>query len=415
MNCEIISIGTELLLGQIVNSNAAYLSEQLSDLGIDVFYHTVVGDNGKRLKETVEMALRRSDLIITTGGLGPTMDDLTKETIAAAIDRKMILYPEAEQHIKSFFLRIGKTMTDNNLKQAMFPEGARLFTNRYGTAPGMAVFDHDKLIITLPGPPSELKKMFTNEVIPFLVDYLQLERQTIKSKLLRLYGIGESAIEEEIKDILDEQTNPTIALLAKQSEINIRITAKSKDEETAKALIEQREKLILNRIGKYVFGIDNQDMEDRVAEELMNKSLTIALAESCTGGLISHRLTNVPGSSAYLERSIVCYSNRSKIELLNVDEELISKYGSVSSQVAIAMAEGIRAISGVDLGVGVTGIAGPDGGTTEKPVGLVYFALATREGIRCEKHLYSGGRKGIKQRASQTALDLIRRYLLNIE
>lgn len=414
LDCEIVSIGTELLLGQIINLNAVYLSEQLSDLGINVFYHTVVGDNRERIKTVLQLALERSNLVITTGGLGPTMDDLTKDIIAEVIGKKMVLYPEAVQYIKEFFKRIEKKMTTNNIKQAMFPEGARLFRNYSGTAPGMVISKGDKIIITLPGPPAELKKMFSNEILPFLADYLQLERQTIKSRVLRLYGIGESALEEEIEDILKNQSNPTIALLAKQSEINIRITAKAKTEESAQKLIKQTEEQIIARVGEYIFGKDETDLEDTVAKLLVNKKLTIALAESCTGGLISHRLTNVSGSSAYLDSSVICYSNTAKSKLLKVNKKLIEQYGAVSSEVAIAMAEGVREIVGADIGVAVTGLAGPGGGAKEKPVGLVYIALADNNKTVWEKHYHNGSRKGIKQRASQTALDLIRKYLQNI-
>ncbi|HHV71133.1 MAG TPA: CinA family nicotinamide mononucleotide deamidase-related protein, partial [Clostridia bacterium] len=297
----------------------------------------------------------------------------------------------------------------------MFPEGSHLFHNQNGTAPGMVLDLQGKLIITLPGPPSELKKMFVSEVIPYLINYYNIQKRIIKSKVLRVYGIGESAIEEEIKSILENQTNPTIALLAKQSEINIRITAKASDENIAQEMIEEIESKIMNKIGRYVFSTDDKDMEDIIAELLKKNKMTIALAESCTGGLISDRLTNIPGSSEYFDRSVVCYSNKAKVELLNIDEQLINMYGAVSPEVAIAMAEGIRKISNTNLGLAVTGIAGPDGGTAEKPVGLVYIALATQNGAIYEKHMLAGGRKGIKYRASQTALDFLRKYLLNLK
>lgn len=410
MKTEIIAVGTELLLGQISNTNARFLSEKLAEKGIDVYWHTVVGDNSARVAEAFSMALSRADLIIFSGGLGPTMDDLTKETVAYVLGLALQKDEAWEKELKDIFARLGRTMTDNNYKQALIPGGSRLLVNEHGTAPGIWLEHVGKIVVLLPGPPRELIPMFTDRVLP----QLPVKNGVILSRVLKITGMGESTMEELVADLIASQTNPTIAPLAKYAEVHLRLTAKADARELAVKLLDETEAKLLARLGEAVFARDEETMGDAVAGLLFKRNLTIAVAESCTGGLLAHMLTNVSGSSAYFLQGQVVYSNRSKTELLGVQPELIKDYGAVSEEVARAMAENLRRRSSSDLAVAITGVAGPTGGTAEKPVGLVFMAMATADGISCRKFNFFGNRETIKERAAMAALNMLRLYLLDI-
>lgn len=411
MDAEIIAVGSELLLGQIANTNAQYISQRLSSVGVNVYYHTVVGDNRKRLLEALEIACKRADIIITTGGLGPTMDDLTKETIAEFLGLELVLHQPSAQAIREFFARRGRTMTENNLKQAMFPREAIILPNDVGTAPGAIIEKDGRTFIMLPGPPYEMQPMFENHVIPYLA---QKGNEKIFSRVLRIYGIGESAVEEMIKDLLENQTNPTIAPLAAYGEVTLRLTVKYHRSQDPLELMKPVEDEIRRRLGQAVYGVDDDRLETVVARLLKEKGLTLAVAESCTGGLISNLLTDVPGISENLLETCVTYSNQAKINRLGVKPETLEAYGAVSPQTAQEMAEGILKTSGADIGLAVTGIAGPGGGSPEKPVGLVYIAIAMGGDVEVKRFHNQGDRKRIKFSTANTALDLLRRKLLEL-
>ena len=414
MIVEIVSTGTELLLGQIVNTNAPYLARKLNELGFDAVYQTTVGDNRRRMASVFSIALDRADIVITSGGLGPTQGDITKEVSAELLGRDLNLHEPSVEHIQAFFKRRHLTMTNNNLRQAMMPTGAIVVTNHRGTAPGVIIEHDKKTIIHLPGPPAELEHMFENSILPYLTNRFG-GQGIIVSKVLRTFGIGESILEERIRHFILAQKNPTIALLARSGEIHVRLTAKADSEDTARALIAELEASLRGHIEEYIFGMDEQSLEQVVGEELHRRGLTVALAESCTGGGATAKLTDVPGSSAYLIGSIVCYDNRIKTEFVGVTPTLLQEHGAVSQQTAAAMAQGIRDRFATDIGVGITGIAGPGGGSAEKPVGLVYLAIAGPQGVIVEEEHFSGQRSAIKTRTVNSSLDLLRRYLQKIK
>lgn len=411
MIVEIVSTGTELLLGQIVNTNAQYLARHLNTLGFDVLYQTVVGDNRERMEQVIKNALDRADLVITSGGLGPTQGDITKEVTAKVFERSIIIHEPSLDRIKAYFIKRKADMPPNNIRQAMLPEGAVAIANENGTAPGVILEHNNKIIINLPGPPHELEAMFSRSVIPYLQSKFGIQGIII-SRTLHTVDIGESSLEEKIADLVKSQTNPTIALLARKGEVQIRLTAKSETENDALKLISKIENVICERVGEYIFGIDDQTMESVVSHLLIEKNLSIALAESCTGGLVTSRITDVPGSSRYLIGSVICYNNRVKTREIGVPEEIIVDYGAVSKETAKAMAIGIRTKFMTDIGVGITGIAGPGGATDKKPTGLVFIAIDGNHGSKCFRYNFSGERTDIKYRASQMALDIIRRYAL---
>ena len=413
MRAEIISVGTELLLGQIVDTNAAYLSQVLSSLGIDIYYRSTVGDNAARLADTLKTALSRSDVVITIGGLGPTEDDLTKETIADALGDEMVADPVSEAKIRDFFERRGLPIAESNLKQALSPKHGQVVPNDVGTAPG-ALFEKDgKIVIALPGPPGEMIPMVDRYVTPILSERAASTsgRSVIKSRVLRVCGIGESAAEIKVKDLL-ASSNPSLAPYAKGGEVHFRVTAKSADEDEAERLIAGLESKVRERLGEFIYGIDEETLETVVVRMLVERGLTLALAESCTGGLVANRITNVPGSSETLMAAIVAYANEAKTKFLGVPEETLRAHGAVSSETAQAMAEGAARNVGTDIALGITGIAGPGGGSDEKPVGLVYIAMRTPSGVEVTRNMYGGSREDIKMRASQTALNMLRVYLM---
>ena len=409
MNAEILAVGTELLMGQIANTNAQYISNRLPEVGIGVYYHSVVGDNPKRLKECLSLALNRSDVVVMTGGLGPTQDDLTKETVAEAFGKKMVLHEESLNKIKAFFEKLQRPMADNNIKQAYLPEDSIIIVNNNGTAPGCIIESDGKVVIMLPGPPSEMKPMFEDTVIPY---FKAKSEYRIVSKFMRIFGIGESSMEKQIIDLIEKQTNPTIAPYAKEGEVTLRITAKCANGENADEIMAPVINEIKDRLGIAIYSLEDKNLEEVVGELLINRNITLSLAESCTGGLVSSKLTNIPGISQVFNRAIVSYSNQSKIENLGVKPETLDTYGAVSRETAIEMAKGVKELSKTDLGLSITGVAGPGGGTEEKPVGLVYVALATNEGVECKELNLWGKRERIRNITSLHAFDIIRQYLM---
>ena len=373
MKTAILTVGTEILFGQIVNTNAAFLSRELNNLGYDVMYHYSVGDNPGRLAELIEFAFRDCDMIITTGGLGPTQDDLTKEVIAQAMGDRLVVSPEALSALKDRYERSGRPMTENNLKQANMPESAQILPNDQGTAPGFWLEKKGKIIVSMPGPPREMTNMFEKEVKPRLISR---QDSVIYYKILRTFGLGESKMETVLLPLIDGQTDPTIATYAKEGECSLRIASKRPTKEEAEAAVEDMTARVMDIIGEYVYSTDNEELADVVANMLLDKNITISCAESCTGGLFAGTLINTDGISKVFDRGIVTYSNEAKIKELGVKAETLDTFGAVSPETAAEMAEGIRAKTGTDIAVSVTGIAGPGGGSADKPVGLVYIGIA---------------------------------------
>ena len=373
MKTAILTVGTEILFGQIVNTNAVFLSRELNNLGYDVMYHYSVGDNPGRLAELIEFAFRDCDMIITTGGLGPTQDDLTKEVIAQAMGDRLVVSPEALSALKDRYERSGRPMTENNLKQANMPESAQILPNDQGTAPGFWLEKKGKIIVSMPGPPREMTNMFEKEVKPRLISR---QDSVIYYKILRTFGLGESKMETVLLPLIDGQTDPTIATYAKEGECSLRIASKRPTKEEAEAAVEDMTARVLDIIGEYVYSTDNEELADVVANMLLDKNITISCAESCTGGLFAGTLINTDGISKVFDRGIVTYSNEAKIKELGVKAETLDTFGAVSPETAAEMAEGIRAKTGTNMAVSVTGIAGPGGGSADKPVGLVYIGIA---------------------------------------
>lgn len=384
MTAEIFCIGTEVLIGDIANTNAAYIAKKLSEAGINVYYHTVCGDNKARMSECLDIALSRSDLVITTGGLGPTYDDITKEIIAEKLGVGLELNDEVLARLEEYFAKTGRTMTENNKKQAYIPDGADIFENSFGTADGIAIKKDDKTVIMLPGPPREMKPMLDNQVLP----YLSINSDHILvSSNVNIFGIGESAVENVLCDLMKNSSNPTVAPYVDKGEVRLRVTASAKDTDSAKALILPVTEHVKSVLGEYIYGIDEPSIESVLVKKLREKGKTISFAESCTGGFISKRLTDVPGASEVFGFGFCTYANEAKMNLLGVKKETLETHGAVSSETAEEMAKGALRVSGADIAVSVTGIAGPGGGTNEKPVGLVYVGLATKNGVYHKKLL----------------------------
>lgn len=409
MIAEVLAVGTELLMGQIANTNAQYISSRLPEAGIGVYYHGVVGDNPQRLRNCLDIALHRSDIIIMTGGLGPTQDDLTKETVAQAFGRKLALHQESLNKLKAFFERVNRPMTENNIKQAYFPENSTIIPNNNGTAPGCLIESEGKVLIMLPGPPSEMKPMFEEFVMPYFKEKLDYK---IVSRFLRIFGIGESAMETQLIDMIESQTNPTIAPYAKEGEVTLRITARCAKDASGDELIEPVIEEIKRRLGDAVYSTHDENLDEVAAKLLMKKNITIALAESCTGGLIAGRFTDIPGISSILNRGFVTYSNQAKMENLGVKLETLQSFGAVSRETAEEMAVGARRVSRTHIAVSVTGIAGPGGGTEEKPVGTVFIALADRNGVQSKKLQLWGNRSRIRNLTALHVFDMIRKWAL---
>ena len=411
---ELIAVGTELLLGNIANTDAQMISQGLSGIGINVFYHTVVGDNPERLRAAVEIAKRRADILITTGGLGPTCDDLTKNVLAAAFGKKLVFDEASAQRIRAYFqkLHARRPMTENNLQQAMLPEGCTVLSNDWGTAPGCAFEAEGVRVVMLPGPPRECREMFTHRALPYLQN---LADGTILSRSLRIFGMGESAVESLLRDRMNAMTNPTLAPYAKEGECELRITAKAADEEAARALIAPVEERLRARFGPLIYGADVPSLEAAVFQLLKEKGLTLGCAESCTGGLIAKRMTDLSGVSAVFRGGVVSYATEVKHTVLGVDQALLDEFGAVSEPVARAMAEGARRVLGCDLAVASTGVAGPDPDERGNPVGLVYLALAAPDGTWVRKIQQGLGRERVRHVSASHAFDLTRRYLSGLE
>ena len=412
---EILSVGTELLLGSIVNSDAQALSRELSGLGLNVLYHSVVGDNPGRLRTAVELARSRADVLITTGGLGPTCDDLTKQTLSECFGRKLVFHPECAESIRCFFARQGREMTDNNLQQAYLPEGCFMLDNAWGTAPGCAFEEGGTYVVMLPGPPSECLPMFRERALPWLA---RLSEGQIRSRTLRVFGLGESAVETLLRERMNELTNPTLAPYAKEGEVELRITAKADTPEAADALIAPVEEEVRGILGDLVYGADVSGLEQVVLDGLKARGLTLGTAESCTGGLIAKRITDIPGSAAAFKGGAVCYHCEVKAAVLGVSQALLDEKGAVCAEVAKEMAEGARKALGCDIAVSVTGVAGPDPDERGNPVGLVYTALAAPDGVWVKKlNLTSlaARRDRTRNLAANHALDMARRWLAGVD
>ena len=408
---ELIAVGTELLLGNIANTDAQMLSKGLSALGINVYYHTVVGDNPQRLRTAVELAKSRADILITTGGLGPTCDDLTKNVLAEAFGKQLVFHEPSARRIRSYFQRLGREMTGNNLQQAMLPEGCTVLDNDWGTAPGVA-FEADGIhVVMLPGPPRECRAMFEHRAVPYLK---RLSEGYILSRTLRIFGIGESALESRLRDAMNAMGNPTLAPYAKEGEVELRITAKAADETAARALIAPVEDELRADLGSLVYGADVTSLEEVVLPLLKERSLTLGTAESCTGGLIAKRLTDLPGASAVFRGGVVSYTNEVKRRVLGVSQEMLDQFGAVSPEVARAMAEGALRVLGCGIAVAATGVAGPDPDDRGNPVGLVYVSLAASDGVWVRTLKLGSGRERVRTAASSYALDMVRRYLTGL-
>ncbi len=410
LTAEIIAIGSELLTPDRTDTNSLWLTERLNSIGIEVKLKTIVGDDDARLEEAIRDALRRSSIVITTGGLGPTEDDITRKIAARAMSRRLILNEKVLEEIRTRFLQFGRTMPEINSRQAMVIEGAEVLPNPQGSAPGMYIEHESRSVILLPGPPRELKPMFENFVQPKLVARAGDVR--VVRRILRVAGMGESAVDERIAPIYTQYKNPQTTILFNRSEIEIHLTAQAKTEREAELLLDGLAGQIEERLGHSIFAFRGETMEEVVGLRLAVSGFTLAVAESCTGGIISQRLTEVPGSSVYFMEGVVAYSNEAKVRTLGVDPWLIEKHGAVSAEVAEAMAEGVRRRAGTDFGLSVTGIAGPSGGSEEKPVGLVYIALADDAHTEHRKLQIPGDRHLIRWRSSQAALELLRRRLI---
>lgn len=410
MIAEIISIGTELLLGHIVNTNAAYLSGKLAELGIDLYYQTTVGDNPQRLVQTIRKALVRSDIVILTGGLGPTVDDITMEAIATLTSRPLTLNKAVLKDIDRYFKSRGFKTPHGNDRQARVPEGAKCLHNKFGTAPALIVEHLGKVIVCLPGPPREMVPLFKDGVMQYLKKRCG-RSSVIRTRTIKIIGLPESRVNTMTKDLLRLPPPTTVGIYAKLREVHLVIMAKAASERAALQSIAKIEKKISARLKGYIFGYDDQMLEEVVGKLLAKKKLTISAAESCTGGLLSNRLTDVSGSSGYFKAGIVTYSNESKESLLGVSAASLKRHGAVSGQVALEMARGVKHYACTDIGIGITGIAGPTGGTRRKPVGLVYIAFVTDSKRIVKKFRFTGPRQDIKWQSSQLALDLMRRNI----
>jgi nicotinamide-nucleotide amidase len=416
MRAEIITIGDELLYGQMEDSNSPFVAEKLTGLGLNVIFKTSVGDNITRITEALETARSRVDVIIATGGLGPTSDDLTKKAIVKTFKRNLVFHPEILKNIEESFQKRGIPMPGVNQNQALIPQGAKAMSNQWGVAPGISIEDEKILFFALPGVPVEMKWMLENEILPILKSKMAAgnmgAEHFILHRKLRTTGISESALFEKIEKLIDPKEELKIAFLPSYWGVDIRLTMESEEQAQAQAKIDIYEDKIREILGSFVYGTEEQTLEEVLGKLLAERKKTIAVAESCTGGLIGARITNVSGSSQYFERGVITYSNAAKSELLKIPGEVIEKHGAVSDVVAVLMAEGVRKLAGTDLGLSATGIAGPAGGTPQKPVGLVYIGFAHENDSYAERFIFGQDRRSNRQRATQAALNLVRLFLI---
>lgn len=414
MNCEVLCIGTELLHGDIINSNAAYISKNLAKIGIDVHYHSVVGDNPKRMKDAFNLAFSRADIVICTGGLGPTKDDITKEILAEYFNLPMEFDEKSLEHLKMMYNRFRKNMPENNLRQTYFPKGSKILTNNNGTANACIVNDisdgKKKIGVLLPGPPKEMMPLMDEEVIPYLSKF---SKEIVVGYKVAVMSVGESMAETMIMDLIENQTNPTIAPYAGDGKVVFRVTAKAENKEKADALIKPVIDELLKRFGENAFVLETDRVEDIVCKKLVENKLTISTAESCTGGLLASKLVSYPGISSVFKEGFITYSNEAKIKILGVKKETIDEYTEVSEEVVKEMAEGACRASRADIGVATTGIAGPSGGTADKPVGLVYTCVYYKGKHNVIKSSYNGTRDTVRERAAINALELVRKTIMS--
>ena len=410
MTVEIIAVGTEILLGNIVNTNAAYLAEKCAGLGLSCYHQDVVGDNEERLMETIRLALTRADIILLSGGLGPTQDDLTKEAAAKVMGKELYLHEPSREAIRQFFAERNPEITENNWKQAMVPEGAVVVENPGGTAPGIIIAENGKHVVLMPGPPGELIPMFEKSIMPYLAG---LTSGVIYSQTVKICGVGESKAESMVEDLVSAQNNPTIATYAKTGEVHLRVTATAPDEKEAKKLVKPMVKELKGRFGNHVYTTDSEvTLEKAVVDLLAANKLTACTVESCTGGMLSARLINVPGVSEVFKSGYVTYSNKSKRKLLGIKKNNLMKHGAVSEQIAREMAKTAAVLARTDVSVSTTGIAGPDGGTPEKPVGLVYIACNVCGRTTVKECRFHGSREKIRESTVSAALSLMRECIL---
>lgn len=409
MKAELIFTGSELTQGRIMNSHAQYLGRWLSELNFEVALHITVGDHFERLEQVVRQALERSDLILITGGLGPTTDDLTKDTVAHVLGLPMILDEKSLDGIRNFFNQRGMTMPESNIRQAYIPQGATILPNNRGTAPGVLIEKGNKIIALLPGPPHELTAMFEGTLVPILSQKAGSGTVT-RFKVIKVTGISESAVQDLIKD-LGGQGNPGITYLASPGQVQVRITAQATNTDQAEKMVEELSEKVSCRFKDYIFSYGDENVESIVGKQLLDKGMSISVAESCTSGLIAARLTDVPGSSAYFIGGVAAYSNEVKKAILGVAPEVIDLHGAVSKETAVAMAEGVRNLIHTSLGLAVTGIAGPDGDTPTKPIGLVYIALASAGGTSYRKFHFPGNRLAVRMGTVNAALNMVRSFL----
>lgn len=410
MTVEIIAVGTEILLGNIVNTNAAYLAEKCAGLGLSCYHQDVVGDNEERLSETIRLALTRADIILLSGGLGPTQDDLTKEAAAKVMGKELYLHEPSKEAIRQFFAERNMEITENNWKQAMVPEGCIVVENPGGTAPGIIMAENGKHVVLMPGPPGELIPMFERSIMPYLAG---LTTGVLYSQTVKICGVGESKAESMVEDLVNAQDNPTIATYAKTGEVHLRVTATAPDEKEAKKLVKPMVKELKGRFGNHVYTTDSEvTLEKAVVDLLVANKLTACTVESCTGGMLSARLINVPGVSEVFKSGYVTYSNKSKRKLLGIKKNILMKHGAVSEQIAREMAKTAATLARTDVSVSTTGIAGPDGGTPEKPVGLVYIGCNVCGRVTVKECHFHGTREKIRESTVSAALSLMRECIL---
>ena len=412
MKAELITIGDELLYGHTVDTNAAFIGEKIAEAGIELVYHTTVGDEPGSMLNAFALAMNRSDVVLTTGGLGPTHDDITKKVICKYFKRQLVFHEEILTELEKRYQTMGIKMPPINQNQALLPQGASFLRNRIGSALGIVMEEHRKVFISMPGVPSEMEIMVTEELLPFLAK--KAGNQVIIHRRLRTFGLMESAIFEKVKNLVEEKSIVSIAFLPGYHGVDIRLTAKSGNEVETHRIIDDMEKRFLEKIGDYVYGFDSDELPGMIGKLLTERKMTIAVAESCTGGLLGKMITDIPGSSAYFLGGVIAYGNEIKMKLLSVPSETLEKYGAVSEETATSMAEGVRKLTGADIGVSITGIAGPDGGTAEKPVGLVYVGISAKGKSEVKEFKYGLSRDRTRNRTAYSALDMVRRFLQNL-
>ena len=407
ISCTVICIGNEILLGHINNTNAQYISQYLTNIGIKTSLHVSIPDDHQTISSSIRKSLLDSDIVVLTGGLGPTVDDITLECISMALNKKLIFNKKVAEHIRSHFKKRKLKMPKNNLRQALIPEGAKYILNNIGSAPGLIICVGKKVLIALPGVPFEMQDMIEKSVTPYLKKHF-LPDLIIKSHVIKITGLAESVVNEKIEDILKIGGNVQMGIYPHPEEISVKITVTDKSANKVNSTINKIEKNIKSRLGYYIFGYDNEKLEQVIGKLLLKKKKTLSIAESCTGGLLADRITDIPGSTKYFQIGVVAYSNESKNKVLNIPIETIKEHGAVSRQVASLMAKNVRLLGRSDIGIGISGIAGPTGGTKKKPVGLVYISLSTKDKTLCKEFRFLGQRNIIKFKATQAALNLVR-------